>query len=55
MLTMWVSSQDFFVVLVSPCEPDNTMNMILQVPMWASRVIQIQGSVLKDGDLHRCR
>lgn len=29
--------------------------MILQVPMWAQRVIYIQGSCLKDADLTRTR
>ncbi|KAI1290456.1 Potassium channel subfamily T member 1 [Halotydeus destructor] len=47
--------QDFFVVLLSPCELDTTMRMILQVPMWAQRVIYIQGSALKDTDLTRAR
>lgn len=31
------------------------MRMILQVPMWAQRVIYIQGSCLKDADLARAR
>uniref|UniRef100_T1KQL7 RCK N-terminal domain-containing protein n=1 Tax=Tetranychus urticae TaxID=32264 RepID=T1KQL7_TETUR len=47
--------QDFYVVLLSPCELDTTMKMILQVPMWAQRVIYIQGSALKDSDLTRAR
>ncbi|KAL7645094.1 UNVERIFIED_CONTAM: hypothetical protein RMT77_003472 [Armadillidium vulgare] len=47
--------QDYFVVLLSPMELDSTMKMILQVPMWAQRVIYIQGSCLKDGDLTRAR
>lgn len=47
--------QDFFVVLMSPCELDTTMKMILQMPMWAQRVIYIQGSALKDVDLSRAR
>ncbi|GFT69129.1 hypothetical protein NPIL_561591, partial [Nephila pilipes] len=46
-------SGDFYVVLLSPCELDATMKMILQVPMWAQRVIYIQGSALKDTDLTR--
>ena len=36
-------------------ELDPTMRMILQVPIWAQRVIYIQGSALKDTDLARCR
>lgn len=47
--------QDFYVVLLSPMELDATMRMILQVPIWAQRVIYIQGSCLKDGDLARAR
>ncbi|RWS23542.1 potassium channel subfamily T member 2-like protein, partial [Leptotrombidium deliense] len=46
---------DFYVVLLSPCELDTTMKMILQVPTWAHRVIYIQGSALKDADLIRAR
>ena len=42
-------------MLLSPCELDPTMRMLLQVPMWAQRVIYIQGSALKDTDLARCR
>ncbi|XP_072016515.1 potassium channel subfamily T member 1-like isoform X1 [Amphiura filiformis] len=47
--------QDYFVVLLSPCELDNNMTALMQVPMWAQRVIYIQGSALKDQDLIRCR
>lgn len=47
--------QDYFVVLLSPSELDSTMKLILQVPIWAARVIYIQGSALKDTDLSRCR
>lgn len=36
-------------------ELDTTMRMILQVPIWAQRVIYIQGSCLKDADLARAR
>lgn len=43
------------MVLLSPMELDTTMRMILQVPLWAQRVIYIQGSCLKDGDLGRAR
>lgn len=34
--------QDYYVVLLSPMELDSTMRMILQVPIWAQRVIYIQ-------------
>ncbi|XP_035429598.1 potassium channel subfamily T member 2 isoform X2 [Spodoptera frugiperda] len=47
--------QDYYVVLLSPMELDTTMRMILQVPIWAQRVIYIQGSCLKDTDLIRAR
>nr|CAD7401331.1 unnamed protein product [Timema cristinae] len=47
--------KDFYVVLLSPMELDTTMRMILQVPIWAQRVIYIQGSCLKDTDLARAR
>nr|XP_033332348.1 potassium channel subfamily T member 2 isoform X6 [Megalopta genalis] len=47
--------QDYYVVLLSPMELDTTMRMILQVPIWAQRVIYIQGSCLKDNDLTRAR
>lgn len=43
------------MVLLSPMELDTTMRMILQVPIWAQRVIYIQGSCLKDTDLMRAR
>ena len=43
------------MVLLSPIELDTTMRMILQVPIWAQRVIYIQGSCLKDADLARAR
>ncbi|XP_062525171.1 potassium channel subfamily T member 2 isoform X2 [Bombyx mori] len=47
--------QDYYVVLLSPMELDTTMRMILQVPIWAQRVIYVQGSCLKDTDLIRAR
>ncbi|ESN98456.1 hypothetical protein HELRODRAFT_176931 [Helobdella robusta] len=47
--------QDYFVVLLSPSEMDDTLKLILQVPIWAARVIYIRGSALKDSDLSRCR
>lgn len=37
--------QDYYVVLLSPMELDTTMRMILQVPIWAQRVIYIQVGV----------
>lgn len=41
--------------MLSPVELDPTMKMLMQVPLWAQRVINVQGSALKDGDLARCR
>ncbi|RWS27964.1 potassium channel subfamily T member 2-like protein [Leptotrombidium deliense] len=47
--------QDVYTVLLSPSELDTTTNMILQVPLWAHRVIYIKGSVLNNEDLVRAR
>nr|XP_022326615.1 potassium channel subfamily T member 2-like isoform X8 [Crassostrea virginica] len=47
--------QDYYVVLLSPCDLDPTMKVLLQVPIWAQRVIYIRGSALKDSDLTRAR
>ncbi|KAK2174256.1 hypothetical protein NP493_815g00002 [Ridgeia piscesae] len=47
--------QDYYVVLLSPCELTPTVKLLLQVPLWAARVIYIQGSALKDADMSRCR
>ncbi|XP_023933674.1 potassium channel subfamily T member 2 [Lingula anatina] len=47
--------QDYYVVLLSPCELDPNLKAILQVPIWTQRVIYIRGSALKDVDLSRCR
>lgn len=46
--------QDFYVVLLSPMELDTTMRMILQVPIWAQRVIYIQvESPLRCGEFYK--
>ncbi|XP_070532186.1 potassium channel subfamily T member 2-like isoform X24 [Ptychodera flava] len=47
--------QDYFVVLLSPVELDNTMRLLLQIPIWSQRVIYVQGSALRDQDLQRVR
>ncbi|VDN58405.1 unnamed protein product [Dracunculus medinensis] len=47
--------QDFMVILLSPCEMDDQMRMLLKIPMWASRVLYLRGSALKDEDLERVR
>lgn len=43
------------MLLLSPGELDNAMRILLQVPLWAERVIYIRGSALKDADLERAR
>jgi hypothetical protein len=43
------------VVLLSPCELDNRMKMLLKIPLWSHRVLYIRGSVLKDEDLERAQ
>ncbi|KAI8518591.1 potassium channel, sub T, member 2, partial [Branchiostoma belcheri] len=47
--------QDYFVVLLAPSELDNNLRRILSVPLWAQRVMYIQGSALKDQDLVRAK
>lgn len=47
--------QTFSVVLLSPCELDTTMKLVLQTPTWNNRVVYIQGSALKAADLIRAR
>ncbi|PIK59177.1 putative potassium channel subfamily T member 2-like, partial [Apostichopus japonicus] len=47
--------QDYFVVLLSPCELDLSLKTLLQSLSGPSVVIYIQGSALKDHDLNRCR
>lgn len=47
--------QSFSVVLLSPCELDSTMKMVLQTPTWNNRVVYIQGSALKANDLIKVR
>lgn len=38
--------QDFYTILLSPCELDFTMKTILQSPIWAQRVIYIRGECI---------
>nr|CAB3258119.1 potassium channel subfamily T member 2 [Phallusia mammillata] len=47
--------QNFYVVLLSPSELDGPLKSFLQVPIWAERVIYIQGSVLRELDLVRVK
>lgn len=43
------------VVLLSPCELDNRMKLLLRIPIWSHRVVYIRGSALKDEDLERAK
>jgi potassium channel subfamily T protein 1 len=47
--------QNFYVVLLSPCELDKNLATILHVPLWAQRVIFIQGSAMNNSDLNRAQ
>lgn len=47
--------KDYFVLLLSPNDLDNSMKMLLQVPLWSQRVIYMKGAALKDADLERVR
>ncbi|CAJ0563944.1 unnamed protein product, partial [Mesorhabditis spiculigera] len=48
-------NQTVLVILLSPCELDNTMRMLLKIPLWAQRVKYVRGSALRDEDLERAR
>jgi len=47
--------QKYYVVLLSPSALDGPLKNFLQVPIWAERVIYIQGSVLREEDLVRVK
>ncbi|XP_078074266.1 potassium channel subfamily T member 2 isoform X2 [Mustelus asterias] len=47
--------QDYYVVILCPTEMDLQVRRVLQIPMWAQRVIYLQGSALKDQDLLRAK
>ncbi|XP_064415543.1 potassium channel subfamily T member 2 isoform X1 [Latimeria chalumnae] len=47
--------QDYYVVILCPTEMDVQVRRVLQIPMWAQRVIYLQGSALKDQDLLRAK
>ncbi len=47
--------QNFYAVLLSPCDLDPNLAMILQVPLWSQRVIYIQGSAMNNSDLNRAQ
>lgn len=47
--------QRILVVLLSPCELDTRMKLLLKIPIWSHRVLYIRGSALKDEDLERAQ
>ena len=47
--------QNFYCIILSPSEMIPSLAAILQSPMWAQRVIYIQGTVLNSSDLERCQ
>uniref|UniRef100_A0A8C2L0D6 RCK N-terminal domain-containing protein n=1 Tax=Cyprinus carpio TaxID=7962 RepID=A0A8C2L0D6_CYPCA len=47
--------QDYYVVILCPAEMDVQVRRILHIPLWAQRVIYLQGSALKDQDLMRAK
>uniref|UniRef100_A0A8C6PDK6 Potassium sodium-activated channel subfamily T member 2b n=1 Tax=Nothobranchius furzeri TaxID=105023 RepID=A0A8C6PDK6_NOTFU len=47
--------QDYYVVILCPAEMDVQVRRVLHVPLWALRVIYLQGSALKDQDLMRAK
>lgn len=47
--------QDYYVVILCPTDMDIQVRRVLQIPLWAQRVIYLQGSALKDQDLMRAK
>lgn len=47
--------QDYHVILLSAAEIETNLRMVLHLPLWSQRVIYINGTPLKDDDLHRAR
>uniref|UniRef100_A0A8C4R1A8 Potassium sodium-activated channel subfamily T member 1 n=1 Tax=Eptatretus burgeri TaxID=7764 RepID=A0A8C4R1A8_EPTBU len=47
--------QDCFVVILCPADMDGQVRRVLQIPLWAQRVLYLQGSALKDQDLDRVK
>ncbi|KAG9279041.1 potassium channel subfamily T member 2-like [Astyanax mexicanus] len=47
--------QDYYVVILCPTEIDVQVRRVLHIPLWAQRVIYLQGSALKDQDLMRAK
>ncbi|KAI5096346.1 potassium channel subfamily T member 1 isoform X3, partial [Silurus meridionalis] len=48
-------TQDYYVVILCPCEADSQVRRVLQIPIWSQRVIYLQGSALKNQDLLRAK
>ncbi|KAI4871937.1 hypothetical protein NFI96_016929 [Prochilodus magdalenae] len=46
---------DYYVVILCPAEIDVQVRRVLHIPLWAQRVIYLQGSALKDQDLMRAK
>lgn len=43
------------MVILCPTDMDIQVRRVLQIPLWAQRVIYLQGSALKDQDLMRAK
>jgi potassium channel subfamily T protein 1 len=46
---------DFYVILLSPNELEQNLTILLQAPLWAQRVLYVQGSALSNSDLNRAQ
>ncbi|VDK73290.1 unnamed protein product [Litomosoides sigmodontis] len=51
----YAEHQNYLVILLSPCEMNDQMRMLLKIPMWSTRVLYIRGSALRDDDLERAK
>ncbi|TRY66089.1 hypothetical protein DNTS_035582 [Danionella cerebrum] len=47
--------QEHYVIILCPTELDAAVRRVLRIPMWAHRVIYLQGSALRDQDLVRAK
>ncbi|CAI4228796.1 unnamed protein product [Auanema sp. JU1783] len=48
-------NQNIDVVLLSPGELDNSMRLLLKIPLWSQKVFYVRGSALRDEDLERSK
>ncbi|CAL1536471.1 unnamed protein product, partial [Lymnaea stagnalis] len=46
-------NEDYKVVILSPLAEDSNFRLVLAQPQWAQKVAYVQGSCLKEDDLHR--